>query len=66
MVILVIDFLQSNKKVDNIVTNPPFNLATEFTLQSLNSINKKMALLCKLSFLEGLKEENLFYLIKIN
>ena len=29
-----IDFLQSNKKVDNIVTNPPFNLATEFTLKA--------------------------------
>ena len=29
-----IDFLKSTKQVDNIVTNPPFNLATEFTLKS--------------------------------
>ena len=47
------DFLKTNEKFDNIITNPPFNLATEFTLHGLNSINNKMALLCKLSFLEG-------------
>ena len=49
------DFLKTNKKFDNIVTNPPFNLATEFTIHGLKSINNKMALLCKLSFLEGKK-----------
>jgi len=47
------DFLKSDKKVENIITNPPFNLATEFTLHGLSLINQKMALLCKLSFLEG-------------
>ena len=35
-----IDFLQSTRQVDNIVTNPPFNLATEFTIHGLNSVNK--------------------------
>ncbi len=49
------DFLKSNKKFDNIVTNPPFNLATEFTIHGLRSVKNKMALLCKLSFLEGKK-----------
>ena len=49
------DFLKTNKKFDNIVTNPPFNLATEFTIHGLKSVNNKMALLCKLSFLEGKK-----------
>ena len=50
-----IDFLNTNKKFDNIVTNPPFNLATEFTNHALKCTNKKVALLCKLSFLEGKK-----------
>jgi hypothetical protein len=55
------DFLITNEKVDNIITNPPFNLATEFTLHGLNSINKKMALLCKLSFLEGKKRASVLF-----
>ena len=55
------DFLTTNEKVDNIITNPPFNLATEFTLHGLNSINKKMALLCKLSFLEGKKRASVLF-----
>ena len=55
------DFLTTNKKVDNIITNPPFNLATEFTLHGLNSINKKMALLCKLSFLEGKRRASVLF-----
>ena len=46
------DFLKTNEKHDNIITNPPFNIATEFALHGLNSINNKMALLLKLSFLE--------------
>jgi hypothetical protein len=50
-----IDFLKTNRKIDNIITNPPFNLANEFTLHGLKSINNQMALLCKLSFLEGKK-----------
>jgi len=50
-----LDFLQSNKEVDNIITNPPFNLSTEFTLQALKLAHKKIILLNKLSFLEGIK-----------
>ena len=56
-----VDFLKSTKQVDNIITNPPFNLATEFTLHGLNLINKKMALLCKLSFLEGKKRASVLF-----
>ena len=55
------DFLKTNEKFDNIVTNPPFNLATEFTLHGLSSVNKKMALLCKLSFLEGKKRASVLF-----
>ncbi len=50
-----IDFLQSTKKVDNIVTNPPFNLATEFTTHSFTLAKKKVVMLSKISYLEGIK-----------
>ena len=53
-----INFLDSNKKVDNIITNPPFNLSTEFTIKALNLANNKVAMLNKLSFLEGIKRKN--------
>ena len=56
-----IDFLQTNKKFDNIITNPPFNLANEFTLHGFKSINNQMALLCKLSFLEGKKRASTIF-----
>ena len=38
------DFLKTNKKFDNIVTNPPFNLV-KISIHGLTSINNKMALL---------------------
>ena len=50
-----IDFLQSTKQVDNIVTNPPFNLATEFTTHAFTLARKKVVMLSKVSYLEGLK-----------
>ena len=56
-----IDFLQSTKRVDNIVTNPPFNLATEFTELALKLANKKVCMLNKLSYLEGIKRKELIF-----
>ena len=50
-----IDFLKSTKQVDNIVTNPPFNLATEFTLKSFELAKRKVVMLSKISYLEGVK-----------
>ena len=50
-----IDFLQSTKQVDNIVTNPPFNLATEFTTHAFTLAKKKVVMLSKISYLEGIK-----------
>ena len=55
------DFLKTDQKHDNIITNPPFNIATEFALHGLNSINNKMALLLKLSFLEGKKRSSVLF-----
>lgn len=47
------DFLRTHYRYDNIITNPPFKLATNFCLHGLNCINKKMAIFGKVIFLEG-------------
>jgi hypothetical protein len=48
-----VDFLQTDKKFDNIVTNPPYNMAAEFLEKALDIANKKVAFLLRLAFLEG-------------
>jgi hypothetical protein len=48
-----IDFLNSVYEADNIIVNPPFSLATEFTLQSFKLARRKIALFQKIQFLEG-------------
>lgn len=40
-------------EVDNIITNPPFNLAEEFIERGLSVARNKLALLLRLSFLES-------------
>ena len=47
------NFLESEMTADNIVTNPPYSLAKEFTLHALKQATTKVALLLKLNFLEG-------------
>ena len=56
-----IDFLTqdySMMDIDNIITNPPFNLSTEFTIKALSLAKAKVAMLNKLSFLEGINRKN--------
>ncbi len=48
-----IDFLTSDKKVNNIITNPPYNSAENFVMQGYKNSDKKLALLLRLAFLEG-------------
>lgn len=55
-----IDFLQQNISMENIVTNPPYNNATEFLIHGLKYFEKKMAFLCRLNFLESKKRYNIF------
>lgn len=43
----------SGPETDNIITNPPYKLAKDFLGQSKIMARKKIALLLKLSFLEG-------------
>lgn len=54
------DFRTSNYKADNIITNPPYNMAQEFIELSLERTTKKVVMLLKLQFLEGQKRK-LFY-----
>lgn len=44
----------------NIITNPPFKLAEEFIWKSLSLTTGKVAMLCKLQFLEGAKRKKMF------
>ena len=55
------DFLITNEKVDNIITNPPFNLATEFTLKAFELAKHKVVMLSKISYLEGVKRRELIF-----
>lgn len=48
-----IDFLTTDRRSDNIVTNPPYNSAEGFVKAGLEKANRKLALLLRLAFLEG-------------
>lgn len=54
------DFLTSTVNAENIITNPPFTLAQEFVERSLERTSGKVAMLCKLAFLEGQKRKEFF------
>ncbi len=54
------DFLTSTRTADNIITNPPFTLAQQFVEKSLSCTTGKVAMLCKLVFLEGQKRKAFF------
>jgi hypothetical protein len=54
------DFLSSPYRSDNIITNPPFRLAEQFIRLSLERTTRKVAMLCKLQFLEGAKRKQMF------
>lgn len=48
-----IDFLDTEHRAENIVTNPPYNAAEGFVRTGLIAANRKFALLLRLAFLEG-------------
>lgn len=47
------DFLTTNRRHENIITNPPFHSAEGFVAAALAQSNHKFALLLRLAFLEG-------------
>lgn len=55
-----VDFLMEYKPLaENIVTNPPFKLGTEFAGHALQLVRRKVAMLLKVGFLEGPTRETL-------
>ena len=56
------DFLNETNITNcpNIITNPPYKLATEFVLKAKEIANEKIAMFLKLAFLEGAKRHDLF------
>lgn len=54
-----VDFLKTHLTVDGIITNPPFRLANEFAVHSLECA-AKVALFLRLQFLEGTRRYRFF------
>lgn len=56
-----VDFLAQQKLLaPNIVTNPPFNIATKFIQHALSLRPAKAAFLLRLAFLEGMRRRKLY------
>jgi hypothetical protein len=55
-----VDFLKTSRQVDNVITNPPYRLAEDFIQHALQCARKKVAMLLKLVFLEGVTRYDLF------
>lgn len=50
-----VDFLDSGPRVDNIITNPPFDLAEDLIHACYPRVRRRIALFLRLAFLEGTK-----------
>lgn len=57
-----VDFLDpgSFRRVDNIVTNPPYRDALQFVEKALTCVDRKAAFLLKLTFLESRRRKSFF------
>jgi hypothetical protein len=56
-----IDFLKTERRAPNIVTNPPYNSAEGFVTAGLEKSDRKFALLLRLAFLEGSNRANTIF-----
>lgn len=56
-----VNFLNTDRKASNIVTNPPYNSAEGFVRSGLEKAEKKFALLLRLAFLEGAKRQKTIF-----
>lgn len=55
-----VDYLMDFSFADNVVTNPPFKLAEQFVRHALGRTERKVAMLLRLSWLEGQARRSLF------
>lgn len=53
------DFMTSDRRAENIITNPPFEKAEEFVRNALSCTTGKVAMFLPLTFLESRKRESL-------
>lgn len=56
-----IDFLSVHRRVANIITNPPYNSAEGFLNAAVQRAEKKVALLLRLAFLEGVNRQRTIF-----
>ncbi len=56
-----VDFLDTERRASNIVTNPPYNSAEGFVAAGLEKADRKFALLLRLAFLEGANRANTIF-----
>ena len=54
------DFLLTNHRADNIITNPPYKFANEFIERALMLTTGKVAMLLKLNALGGMERRRIF------
>ncbi len=55
------DFLSTDRRAPNIITNPPYNSAEGFVATGLQAATGKFALLLRLAFLEGANRANTIF-----
>lgn len=56
-----VDFLDNDRRSDNIITNPPYNSAEGFVASGVSKAGRKFALLLRLAFLEGANRANTIF-----
>lgn len=52
------DFLKRTKRIQNVCTNPPFNIANEILLHAISLTDGKICLLLRTAFLESITRYN--------
>jgi hypothetical protein len=56
-----LNFLETNDVEDNIITNPLFNISTEYAIKALKHVKRKFVMLNRLVFLEGAKRRDVLF-----
>ena len=56
-----VDFLHTNRRATNVITNPPYNAAEGFVKAGLKAADNKFALLLRLAFLEGANRQKTIF-----
>ena len=56
-----VNFLETTEIHDNIITNPPFKLATDLTVHALQLARHKVVMLSKITYLEGIRRKKLIF-----